>query len=164
MDEPYLLNHLSSSRFNVLLSVGEMDRSVANNRSLWYLPLLPPTSTNAAYLPIINQICKLLVAIKRAWTAAAIVHALIFQTHGEGGGGGGGALSAITQSWLSMTDLCFNQYTCRGGSRIWKIGGCTQKKFHSATLAFKSTTRFGHLGIVSQLASTSVRWYNFEAL
>ena len=48
----------------------------------------------------------------------------------------------------------------------FEIGGCTKcahykraKIFFNATLTFKSTTRFGHLGIVtlsSQSASTSM--------
>ena len=54
----------------------------------------------------------------------------------------------------------------------FEIGGCpkcTRKRakvfFFSATLTFKSITRFGHLGIVtlsSQLASTSMRWLKIK--
>ena len=55
----------------------------------------------------------------------------------------------------------------------FKIGGCpkcARKRanfFFSATLTFKSTTRFGHLGIVtlsSQLALTIMRWLKITIL
>ena len=54
----------------------------------------------------------------------------------------------------------------RGVDPGFEIGGCPKcackraKFFFSATLTFKSTTRFGHLGIVTlslQLASTSMK-------
>lgn len=53
---PFLRNHISSNVFFVLKHVGDVDR--INNRSLYYFPASPPTTTNAAYLPYLNQICK----------------------------------------------------------------------------------------------------------
>lgn len=54
MDAPYLLNQVSSTVFNSVNSIREL--ALANNRSLWYLPIGPPTITNAGYLPLTNQI------------------------------------------------------------------------------------------------------------
>ena len=81
---------------------------------------------------------------------------------------GDSSLSQGTSCWaskLAHTTLhsCNIQVLTRVGSRIWNRGvpKCTRKRTKVFFSTFKSTTRFGHLRIVtlsSQLASTSMRW------
>ena len=77
-----------------------------------------------------------------------------------GGGGGGGGGRERERGGGGGVDPGLEK---GGAQNCWAL----KFFFPGATLTFKSTTRFGHLGIVtlsSQLASTSMRWLKITIL